>query len=206
MESSLSGLVLCGGRSSRMGSDKATLTFEGQRLVDRAAERLSRVAEPVMIAPGTPGRLGSVFGSEVADEAGMQGPLAGMVAGIRASPHELVAVVAVDMPWSSPDLFALLAEVWNGEDAVVPVDRAGPQVLHAVYATSILARLAGPETPAASGVRTALGRCSVRYVEEARWREVDPTGRFAVNLNHPDDPRLAAGVHLGTREGVTDES
>jgi molybdopterin-guanine dinucleotide biosynthesis protein A len=98
----LAGLVLCGGRSRRMGNDKTLLVVEGAPLVLRVASRLARVADPVLLAPGRPGRLGAAGYPEVEDEALDAGPLAGLVAGLAASPHRLVAAVAVDMPFASP--------------------------------------------------------------------------------------------------------
>lgn len=169
-----------------MGSDKASLIFEGQRLVDRVADRLSEVAEPVMFATGTIGRLGQLPGREITDMRGVDGPLAGVLAGAEASPHDLLAVVAVDMPWLNPDLLALLAELWEGEDAVVPVDPDGPQVLHAVYSKSLL-RYAQRAVGSGKGLRAFLEQCEVRYVEAALWGPVDPQGRFAKDVDRPED-------------------
>src|SRR5438270_831670 len=53
----IAGVVLCGGASSRMGTPKALIEFEGQPLVVRVAERIAVVVHPVYLATGTPGRL-----------------------------------------------------------------------------------------------------------------------------------------------------
>src|SRR5439155_22164857 len=98
-------------------------------------------ASPVLLAPGTPGRLGELGMDEVADESPYSGPLGGIVAGLAASPARLLAVVAVDMPLASPAVFRLLASLRRGEDAVVPVTSSGPQPLHAIYSVSALGAL-----------------------------------------------------------------
>lgn len=183
----LAGLVLCGGSGRRMGRDKALLDVEGQPLVVRAAARLAAVADPVLLAPGRTGRLGDLGYPEVGDELPDAGPVAGLAAGLAASPHPLMAVVAVDLPFASPTLLRLLATTWDGEDAVVPVTAHGPEPLHAVYARSALPAIREALRERRLGLRALLDRLRVRAVEEAAWREADPEGRFARNLNRPED-------------------
>jgi molybdenum cofactor guanylyltransferase len=188
----LAGLVLCGGRSSRMGTDKALVLFDGVPLLTRVAGRLAEVADPVLLASGTPGRFGSLGPlpyREVPDEGPGSGPLAGLVAGLAASPHGLTAVVAVDLPFVAPALFRLLSELHDGQDAVVPVTDAGSQPLHAVYARSALASLRTSLEAGRLSVRAALERLDVREVGPGEWRAVDPAGRFALNLNRATDLR-----------------
>lgn len=183
----LAGLVLCGGAGRRMGRDKALIEFEGEPLVLRAARRLGEVADPVLLAPGRTGRLGDVGYREVADAAPDAGPLAGIVAGLAASPYELVAVVAADMPFASPALFALLAALREDEDVVVPVVVGNLEPLHAVYARSSLPALRDALTSRRLELRLALQALRRRDVAESEWRPADPTGRFAHNMNRPED-------------------
>ncbi|MGH2573321.1 MAG: molybdenum cofactor guanylyltransferase [Actinomycetota bacterium] len=183
----LAGLVLCGGESRRMGMDEALLALEGRPLVLRVAERLARVADPILLAPGRPGRLGDLGYQEVADKPPGTGPLAGLVAGLAASPHRLIATLAVDMPLASPEVFRLLAELHKGEDAVVPVTASGPEPLHAVFDAAALASLRASLSERRRGLREALSRLRVREVSEAEWREADQTGRFATNVNRASD-------------------
>jgi molybdopterin-guanine dinucleotide biosynthesis protein A len=183
----MAGLVLCGGRSSRMGRDKALIEIEGEPLVRRVARLLAEAASPVILAPGRPGRLGELGLAEVEDERPDSGPLAGIVAGLAASPTRLLAVVAVDMPLASPAVFRLLASLHRGEDAVVPVTSSGPQPLHAVYSVSALGALRVRLMEGDLRLGDALARLRVREVVEEEWAVADPTGRFAFNLNAEGD-------------------
>jgi molybdopterin-guanine dinucleotide biosynthesis protein A len=188
----LAGVVLCGGHSVRFGTDKALWMVRGEPLVIRVARRLSSVADPVLLAPGTPGRLRSTMGwPQVADERPESesdaGPLGGLAGALAASPHDLLAAVAVDMPFASPALFRLLAELRQDEDAVVPRTGAGPEPLHAVYATSALPAIRRALAEGRFALRSMLDRLSVRVVDEDEWRPADPEGRFAINLNRMED-------------------
>ena len=170
-----------------MGSDKALVEIGGEPLVIRVAGRVARVAHPVLLATGRPGRLGALGYREVADERRGAGPLSGLVAGLAASPHDLLAAVAVDMPFASPELFRHLAERAVGVDAVVPVTASGREPLHAVYAASALPGLRAALFEDHLAVRDALGTLRVQEVTEDEWRQADPTGRFSLNVNRPED-------------------
>jgi len=184
----LAGVVLCGGASVRMGTEKALLEMDGELLVSRVAGRLASVADPVLLAPGRPGRLClDLEYPELADERPGAGPLAGVAAALAASPHPLVAVVAVDMPFASPAVFELLAELHSGEDAVVPVTASGREPLHAVYSTRCLPAAREALAAGRLGMRALLDRLEVRDVGSPEWRAADPTGRFALNVNTAAD-------------------
>jgi molybdopterin-guanine dinucleotide biosynthesis protein A len=190
----LAGLVLCGGESSRMGRDKALIPVGGTTLVVHTAQLLARIANPVLVAPGRPGRLGALGYEEVEDDPARTGPMGAIAAGLAASPHPLVAVVAVDMPFASPALFSLLASLHGDEQAVVPRSGAGPEPLHAVYASSALPTMRASIGRGELAMQTILSRLRVRWVDEVEWAEADPSGRFAVNLNSEEDLTLLDGL------------
>jgi molybdenum cofactor guanylyltransferase len=183
----LAGLVLCGGASTRMGREKALLPVEGRPLVLHVAGLLEGAADPVFLAPGILGRLGALGYLEVEDAAPGSGPLGGLVAGLAASPHPLQAVVAVDMPFASPELFTYLADLHRGEDAVVPLFGSRPEPLHAVYARSALPALQSYLAEGALALHSVLERLRVRWVDKDEWRTADPSGRFAQNINSAED-------------------
>jgi molybdopterin-guanine dinucleotide biosynthesis protein A len=166
----LTGLVLCGGRSTRMGREKALIPVGGRPLVLHVARLLDLGCDPVLLAPGKPGRLGPLGYREVEDATPGSGPLGGLVAGLAASPHSLLAVAAVDMPFASPALLTLLADLHDGEEAIVPRMRSRPEPLHAVYATGALPTL-----------------------REALRGETFSLGAVLENLNREDDLFRAEG-------------
>jgi molybdopterin-guanine dinucleotide biosynthesis protein A len=175
-----------------MGRDKALIEVRGRVLVDVLAERMQGVADPVLLAPGRPGRLGPRPYPEVADAAPDAGPLGGVIAALEASPCPLMAVVAVDMPHANPEVLTVLAKLHDGEDAVVPVTDAGLEPLHAVYATSALAPLRAALGTGRYGMRDVLASLTVREVGKKEWGSIDPSGGFATNINRPEDLDLLA--------------
>lgn len=185
----MTGLVLAGGGSARMGRDKAVLRLGGRTLVDRAVAVLADCCDPVLIASGDGRRLTGPGVEQVADRPPGAGPLAGILAGLERSPHPLVAVVAVDMPYASAGVLELLAAQWRGEPAVVPAVAGRLEPLHAVWhrdAAPLLRRRLAAGRRSATAAAVALG---ARVVDASVWAAVDPAAAFARNVNLPEDLR-----------------
>jgi molybdopterin-guanine dinucleotide biosynthesis protein A len=121
------GVVLAGGRSSRMGRDKALLTFRGERLVDRAARALAQAGadEVVVSRPAGAGEWPAGLCC-VADEAPFAGPLAGLAAVARARPGaEFLLALAVDQPLLGPLQLGRLVAVARGTTPPMAASYAG---------------------------------------------------------------------------------
>jgi molybdopterin-guanine dinucleotide biosynthesis protein A len=170
-----------------MGRDKATLPFDGEPLLTRVARLLGDACDEILVASGDGVRLGTFGLRQVADAAPDAGPLGGLVSGLEAASNPLVAAVAVDMPFVSAPVLRAMANLWDTEEAVVPVSDQGPEPLHAVYALQAAGPLRRCLADGRFAMRSALARLRVRFVDEAIWREADPTGQFARNLNVPAD-------------------
>jgi molybdopterin-guanine dinucleotide biosynthesis protein A len=182
----LAGVVLCGGGSRRMGVDKVSITVDGSTLLERAILRLGEVCDPVLIAPGEH-EISMAGHPTVLDARSGAGPLAAIIGGLRHSPHRLLAVVAVDLPWLDPHLIRLLADRIAEHDVAVCETDRGVQPLHAVYARSALpAAEAALESPDRS-VRSLIDRLHALRVTESEWRAAGVPARFADNVNTPAD-------------------
>ena len=169
-----------------MGVDKASIRFGEATLLERALARLGEACDPVLIAPGEVDVV-TAGHRAVMDALPGAGPLGGIVAALRASPHRLLAVVAVDLPWMDPRLMRLLADRIGDHDAAVCETESGLQPLHAVYAASVLAAaetaLAGPDR----SLRHLLAQTRTVRIAERDWRAAGVADAFARNVNTPED-------------------
>lgn len=178
------GYVLAGGRSSRMGTDKALLPYRGLTLIEHAAARVRRAAGSVSIV-GPPARYRHLGFRTVADLYPGAGPLAGIHAALTDSADDWNLVLACDLPAVPDEFLSLLlahAEA-SGADCSVPLtDGLRPQPLCAVYHRRCASR--------AAAALAAGRRKMTAWLEELRveWLPAAEPGWF-VNANTPEDWR-----------------
>lgn len=129
----LTAFVLAGGKSTRMGADKAFVALNGRTLLARALELVRSVTSDVRIV-GDPAKF-AAFAPVVEDVFPGCGPLGGIHAALRASQSELNLILAVDLPFVSLALLQYLIKRARNSAATVTVARAsgGWQPLCAVY-------------------------------------------------------------------------
>ena len=129
------GVVLAGGRSTRMGRDKATLTLpEGGTLLAHAVRKLQAAGVHEVIVSVRAGQTCGLAGTrEVADLAADSGPLAGVAASLEAAGASRVVVLAVDLPDMTPEYLRGLLAAATNDCGVVPVHGGFLEPLAAVY-------------------------------------------------------------------------
>ncbi len=188
----ITGIVLCGGRGRRMGGDKALLQVDGHPLWRVVADRSATVCDPVLLARGSMPELDQNDYRVIEDADEDSGPLGGIVAGLRSSPHRLAAVLAVDLPYMSPSMIRFLASMIDTHDACVPLPAGGPEPLHAVYSLGSLRILEVALVEGRLRLLDALTELDTVYLGPDDWpAEVDL--RFAENLNRPQDVESMRG-------------
>jgi len=129
----VAGFVLAGGKSARMGRDKALLPWQGQTLLERALGTTRAVASATRIV-GSKAKF-EPYGSVVEDIFPERGPLGGIHAGLSGSDRELNLVLAVDLPFVTAELLAYLIRRAQDSPCMVTAPRlqAGWEPLCAVY-------------------------------------------------------------------------
>ena len=181
------GFVVAGGRSERMGRDKALLPWAGSTLVEHALLRLREVCTDVRILSGPEARYAGYGATVHTDVVRDAGPLAGLHAGLLSLAAPLGLFLGVDTPLVPPALLGALVATAAGFDAVVPVVGGRPEPLSAVYRESCLGpvrrRLAAGERKMTSFWPDVRVRA---MAEEELAAFGDPELMFR-NLNTPED-------------------
>jgi molybdenum cofactor guanylyltransferase len=193
------GIVLAGGRSSRMGTPKAALEWHGSTLLHRTAGIILRATDGPVVVVRAPGQeLPSLPPQvEVVDDPreGL-GPVQGLAAGLAATERraEIAFVCSTDLPFLHPAFVRrVLRAAGEGADVGLPVARGYPQPLAAAYRTA-LAPVAG-RLVAENRLRPAFlfEQCQVTRLDEAALRDdpvlaaLDPDLDSVVNVNEPGD-------------------
>ena len=127
--------VQAGGKSSRMGQNKALMPFLGTPLIERVISRLSDIATEILIISNDPEPYLYLGKRVITDRFPGKGPLMGLYSALLEAQHSLVVSVACDMPFVNPDLFKCLVQISldTNADVVVPTSPKGLEPLHAVY-------------------------------------------------------------------------
>ena len=184
---SVVGFAVAGGRSQRMGRDKALLPWGETDLLGHALARLREVTHDVRILCGPSPRYEGRGAPVIVDRLADAGPIAGIAAGLEECGGRPGLFLAVDLPLVPIPLLAHLAERGGSWDAVVPVSPRGPEPLCAVYAPSCLEPIL--RQVAAGEKRMTSFWPDVRVLELGPLELQafgDPEGYFR-NLNTPAD-------------------
>jgi molybdenum cofactor guanylyltransferase len=188
---STAGIILCGGRSSRMGRPKAWLPFGSELMLQRVVRILSEVVSPIVVV-AAPGQDLPPLPSEVQivrDERDGFGPLQGLAAGLEAlqGRAEAAYLSSCDVPFLQPAFVRRMIEL-RAENAIcVPHVGGYHHPLAAVYRVDVLGtvnRLLDENRLRPVFLFESL---STRIVEAAELADVDPTFQSLRNLNTPEE-------------------
>ncbi|MBI3521793.1 MAG: molybdenum cofactor guanylyltransferase [Chloroflexi bacterium] len=182
---SLSAAVMAGGKSRRMGEDKAWLDLgDGRPIIQRALDVLRSVADDVLIVANDP-RYATLGVRVVPDRFPDGGALGGIATGVSAALHDRVLVCACDMPFLAEAMWrALLA---RDGDVVIPRIGGEYETLHAVYAKACVPAMESALRAGRMRVISFFDDVGVTAVDEAELRAIDPELRAFTNVNTPDD-------------------
>ncbi len=185
-------IILAGGKSQRMGRDKASLLLGEQTLLERVAATMQQVFPLVIVSVRQ--LRPDIDLPQVCDEPaehGKQasaGPLAGLAAGLAQITTPWAFVVACDMPFVAAAMVELLAKSRSGHQAVVPVVQGHQQPLAAFYARRCLGAVrAHLASGGKNSLRAILEQLQVRYVDESELLIADPALRSFFDLDTPVD-------------------
>jgi len=187
------GYILLGGRSRRMGRDKALLEWHERPLAVWMAELVKRACGNVTLV-GPAEKYSGLGFPLIEDVFEGQGPLGGIHAALSHSKDRLSLIAGCDMPYLTAEFLRFLLEVArkSGADAVVPESETRRlEPLCAVYATACRPAVEEALRNGYRKISQALERLRLRRVTCAEWRPLDPQRRLFRNLNTPQDYEAA---------------
>lgn len=187
------GIILSGGKSSRMGTNKSLLKINQKPNIERIKDELAKLVSDIVLVSNDPETYQFLKIKTVSDVYPGQGPLAGIHAGLLASPFAVNLVVACDMPFISTELGGFLLESSENYDAVLPVINGKHQPLFAVYKKSICAEIEASIRHEELTVRGLLSKLNVRYITEADIPEhlLHQLDKYFYNMNRPEEYEAA---------------
>ena len=191
LNKNISGIVLAGGMSRRLGRDKSVELVGGDPLIARVIGRLSKVSEEIVVVVNDLERASALPLYESAkveiDIYPGKGSLGGIFTGLSAMSEDWGIVVACDMPFLNVELLRHMLSLRDGFDAVVPILARYPEPTHALYSRVCLPHIERRLKADDLKIANLLGDVRVRFVSEDEIDLLDLEHLSFFNVNTQQD-------------------
>jgi molybdopterin-guanine dinucleotide biosynthesis protein A len=187
----MTGAVLAGGRSSRMGTNKALIEFGGTPIIERLLGAIRPLFQEVAIVANDADAFAGLSVPVWPDRIPGTGALGGIYTAVSRAQFSYTFCIACDMPFPAAAVIAYLRDQTPGYDVVVPRTADGYHPLHAVYGKSCLPAMEAMLRAGLLRVDRLFPAVRLRTVEERELRPLDPALRCLVNVNTWQDLQAA---------------
>jgi molybdopterin-guanine dinucleotide biosynthesis protein A len=187
----VTGVILAGGQSRRMGQNKALMTVGSMRLIDRVVETIQHVCPELLMVTNTPDVYADLRLPMVGDVWPDKGSLGGIYSALYHASTPYCLVVACDMPFLQTSVLQYLVSQIETYDVVMPNVHGEQQPLHAIYSRACLQPIAQRLEANRLRIVGFLPDVRVRTVTADELQPLDPDLRAFQNLNTPEDMAAA---------------
>jgi len=205
----MTGVLLAGGKSRRMGPDKRFLELEGRTLLERALSVLESLFSEVIVVVAEPVlRLSGLRHQVVTDLVPNCATLGGLYTGLSSAAQGRIFAAACDMPFLNQSVIKWMAKLDRNADVVMAQLANGLQPMHAVYSKACLPhleRMLNARNLKVQELSQTPG-LSVRLVSEDELREADPQFLSFLNINTVADLEFARKLLAGKRTNLGGKS
>jgi molybdopterin-guanine dinucleotide biosynthesis protein A len=185
--SDVTAVILAGGNSTRMKSNKALLPFAGERFIERIFRQLSAIFVEIILVTNNPELYRFIPCRKVPDIYPGMGALAGIHAGLSSSRTSHIFAVACDMPHLNQAVIRHLVSRVSGQDVIIPESDGGLEPLHAVYGRGAIPVI---EEQLSKGKRKIVACCQrlkTTVITREEIGSLDPQFLSFRNINTPEE-------------------
>jgi molybdopterin-guanine dinucleotide biosynthesis protein A len=180
----ITGIILAGGESTRMGTDKALIRLNGKTLMENAIKICKPHCSAILISSNNPGHENFGFGV-IPDEIKNCGPMGGISSCLKKSETEWNFVISVDAAFVTSDFLEFLISETGVVDAVVPIHKNGKEPLIALYHKNCLPIIQEKLDLKDYKMHHLLDSLYTRFVDVDAWIKKYP--EIFRNFNRPED-------------------
>jgi len=187
MKFAMTGVILAGGKNSRMGTNKAFLRVESERLIDKNIRLLKDVFDHLLIVASDPREYLHLDAAIATDIYAEKGALGGLYTGLFFAPTPHAFVAACDMPFLNSRFIEYMAQSTDGFDIVVPHPPDGFQPLCAIYSRSCLPAIKNLIDKNRLQIKGFYPGHKILEIPSDMLKSFDPDDTMFANLNTPAD-------------------
>jgi molybdopterin-guanine dinucleotide biosynthesis protein A len=186
-ESKLTVAIMAGGQSSRMGTDKSFVLFQGRPMIEIIKERVTGLGDELILITNKPDEYTHLHLPMFSDVYPDHGSLGGIFTAVHYATHPYTLVVACDMPWLNRPLLEHMITLRQTAEVIVPRWQKYPEPLHAIYHKNCLAAIEANLQAQRLKITGFFGQVQVHFVEREVIERFDANGRSFANINTPDE-------------------
>lgn len=187
-DKNITGILLAGGKNSRMGANKAFLEIDGVRLIDKTLACYRKIFNEIIIVTTDPVSYLEFTDTNLATDIYKdKGPLGGIYTGLFYANNPYAFTCACDMPFLNKDFVEYMIGLTDKHDVIVPETAEGFQPLHTIYSRSCLPSIKRLLLADKLKITGFYREMRVLTVGEEQISPVNPDGRLFHNLNTPED-------------------
>lgn len=181
--------ILAGGQSSRMGRNKALLSWDGRYMIEHVYDSTRRVFENVHVVVKKDSEIGSLNLPFVFDAAAEYCPMIGIYTALRHTAKQHVFIKACDNSCLEEGLVLMMLSLKGQADIIIAETSDGVHPLFAVYSKVCLPHIENMVAQANYRITGFYDRVNVYYIRENEIKAYDPDMRSLININTPDEFR-----------------
>ena len=183
----MTGIILSGGKNTRMGTNKAFIRVGRERLIDRTVRIFKEVFKEVILVTNSPLEYLDQDVKIAVDIIKEKGALGGIYTGLFYSTFDYSFVSACDMPFLNKSFIEYMIDNVGHHDIAVPNLPDGPQPLHAIYSRKCLYPIKKHIDMDRLKITSVYKRLKTLKIPADIIKSFDPEGRMFFNVNSKDD-------------------
>jgi molybdopterin-guanine dinucleotide biosynthesis protein A len=187
LEKKITGIILSGGKSVRMGENKAFIEVEGIPIINRIQSLFEKLFEEIIIATNQKELFKNFDAKIYSDLIPNRGVLGGLYTGLFYSSFPYSFCVACDMPFLKKSVIEYLIQSIRDEDVIVPKTKDGLQPLHAIYSKNCLKPIKKIIELGKYKIIDFYTMVKIKIIEEDEFSSLDLKRESFINVNTPEE-------------------
>lgn len=183
----LTTVIMAGGKSSRMGTDKSFVPLLGKPMIEHVLEAVEGLGREQMLITNRPAEYTYLNLPMYGDIYPDKGPLGGFHSALSHAGTPHILVVACDMPWLNRPLLEYMISLRESADIIIPRWEKFPEPLHALYSQRCLEPITANLEAGLLKLTAFFGKVRVNYLERETIAQYDPNGQSFRNVNTPEE-------------------
>ena len=177
-------IILAGGKSSRMGTDKVLLKINEKTLLEQTIELVEPICNSILVSSNNPEHEKFGYGI-IPDEIKYCGPIGGIYSSLKKSETDWNFIISVDSPFVQKGFIQYLISEIDNSDAIIPIHGKGKEPLIALYHKNCLSEIEKMLDLQHYKMHNLINAVKTKFVDSQNWIENYPD--LFRNLNRPED-------------------